>query len=182
MSQAVSGRKSLCDRSAVQDQFACQNRLLNSAHRFCLSPPCTVSHLPPADAHAHATILTWVDAFNRRDLDTLCALYAPGAVLWGTLATELLTAPTALRAYYERALGPVLDTRVELLDTHEQPADGAVALMSGRYRLSFRVCGVPREALARYSFVLVRSAAGWSIRHHHSSLMPEMETSLSLAP
>lgn len=133
-------------------------------------PPRTVSQPPPTDARA--TIQAWVDAFNRRDLDALCALYAPDAVLWGTLATELITQPATLRAYFERALGPALDTRVELLEAHEQ-ADGAFAIVSGRYRLRYREGGAPRESLARHSFVLDAAAPGWRIRHHHSSLMPE---------
>lgn len=127
---------------------------------------------------ARATIQTWVAAFNQRELDALCALYAPKAVLWGTLASELITQPAALRAYFERALGPAMDTRVELLDTHEQ-AEGTLAIVSGRYRLRFRQDRSSREALARYSFVLTRArldqddGVGWVIRHHHSSLMPD---------
>lgn len=128
---------------------------------------------PPTDARA--AVQAWIDAFNRRELDTLCALYAPGAVLWGTLATELITEPVALRGYFERALGPALDTRVDLLDAHAQ-ANGAMAIVSGRYRLRFRQGGTPREALARYSFVLSQASqagGGWLVHHHHSSLMPE---------
>ncbi len=119
-----------------------------------------------------ALIDAWAAAFNRRELDALCALYAPGAVLWGTLAESLITTAAGLRAYFERALGPSLDTRVELLDAHEQ-AEGDFAVISGRCRLRFRVAGGERDALARYSFVLARTAGGWRIQHHHSSLMPE---------
>ena len=124
---------------------------------------------PPTDAQA--TIQAWVAAFNQRQLDALCALYAPDAVLWGTLATELITQPAGLRVYFERALGPALDTTVALIDAHEQ-ADAAAAVISGRYRLRFRNGTAWREAPARYSFVLVSGAGGWVIRHHHSSLSP----------
>jgi predicted ester cyclase len=30
-------------------------------------------------------VLAYVDAFNRGDLETLCALFAPGALIWGVL-------------------------------------------------------------------------------------------------
>jgi predicted ATPase/class 3 adenylate cyclase len=125
-----------------------------------------------------------VSAFNRRELDTLCTLYAADAVLWGTLATELITEPAALRAYFERALGPALDTTVELLDVHRQAGgDGTQAVLSGRYRLRFRQGGVVREVLARYSLVLAGGQdGGWRIRHHHSSLMPEAPAATTAEP
>ena len=69
-------------------------------------------------------------------------------------------------------MGPVLDTRMELLDMHGQ-AEGPRAMVPGRYRLRFRQGDVPREALARYSFVLARAGSGRAIRHHHASLMPQ---------
>jgi ketosteroid isomerase-like protein len=118
-----------------------------------------------------AAVVDWVAAFNARELDTLCALYTPDAVLWGTLATQLLTDPAAIRGYFERAWSPALDTRVELLDLHLQH-DGPLAIAAGGYRLEFLYQGRPHTQPARYSFVLVATAQGWRVRHHHSSMMP----------
>lgn len=113
----------------------------------------------------------WVDAFNARDLDRICSLYADDAVLWGTFSPSLITSPQGLRDYFTRAFEPGMQASAELQAFHLQPL-GSVAVASGTYHLRAVMAGQCRELPARFTVVLAPLHGSWKILTHHSSLMP----------
>lgn len=114
-----------------------------------------------------SAVQAWADAFNAADLQRVLALYAPDAVLWGTMATDLIDTQEGRRNYFERALAGLPAPTVQLQSLLLQPL-GDLVLASGAYLL--KLAG--RRHPARFTFVLQRRSARWLIVNHHSSLMP----------
>jgi uncharacterized protein (TIGR02246 family) len=117
------------------------------------------------------TVLEWERAFNSGVGDTVARLYAPDALLWGTLASELTTSPHDIRSYFIDAA--LAGLKVRLGDHVLQTVSGNVAIDAGHYNL-FRTRDSQTATFpARYSFVLVKHGASWLIAHHHSSMQPQ---------
>ncbi|KQW21263.1 hypothetical protein ASC80_14260 [Afipia sp. Root123D2] len=117
------------------------------------------------------TVLEWERAFNSGVGDAVARLYAPDALLWGTLASELTTSPHDIRSYFIDAA--LAGLRVRLGDHVLQTVSGSVAIDTGHYNL-FRTRDSQTATFpARYSFVLVKHGASWLIAHHHSSMQPQ---------
>ncbi len=123
------------------------------------------------NADPREVLSRWVDAFNARDLDRICGLYADDAVLWGTFSPSLITSPQGLRDYFTRAFEPGMQASAELQAFRLQPL-GSVAIASGAYLLRAVMTGQCRALPARFTIVLSPVDGAWKILTHHSSLTP----------
>lgn len=123
-------------------------------------------------AHEPAGLLeAWAKAFNRSDLEAMCALYAPEALLWGTTAQAVISDASGIKAYFLAvfAIRPVPQVQVTGCITRDH---GAFAVLAGSYDLVLEVSGQRQVQPARFTFALRRSAAEWLIAAHHSSRLP----------
>ena len=119
-----------------------------------------------------SAVNAWVRAFNARDRELVVAQYAPGAVLWGTFANELIGTRQGLVEYFDRAFESQPGPTVELLYVSVQEF-GGFAVASGAYLLCFGVNGQLQSMPARFTFALANTLSQWLIVTHHSSVMPE---------
>lgn len=130
------------------------------------------NELPSGPQSPHEeVVLAWIRAFNAGDVDRIVSLYSRHAVLWGTFAKNLVTEPTELRDYFERALTTDPAPQVTLDGLHVQPGS-EFAIASGAYSLSGSVNGSMKRTPARFTFVLRALNQTWLIINHHSSLVP----------
>lgn len=120
---------------------------------------------------AYATVQRWERAFNDGDHGAVAALYAPGAILWGTLASTLIITPDAIGTYFAEAARAGL--KVTLGEHASIAISGTSVVDAGHYELVRLRDGQKAVFPARYSFVLVRSNDAWMIAHHHSSMLPK---------
>ena len=113
----------------------------------------------------------WTTAFNRADLKSICALYAPDALLWGTSAQTVVSDLAGIEAYFLAvfAIRPTPSVQVTECIAREY---GDVALLAGSYDLILGSGVQPHIQPARFTFTLRQSRAGWFIAQHHSSKMP----------
>ena len=118
-----------------------------------------------------SAVNSWVRAFNARDRELVVAQYAPGAVLWGTFASELIGTRPGLVEYFDRAFESQPGPTVELQSTSVQEF-GGFAVVSGAYLLRFGVNGQLQSMPARFTFALTNALSRWLIVTHHSSVMP----------
>ena len=135
------------------------------------------------EASVRSATEAWIEAFNRADAAAMAALYDPHAVLWGTTATQLITTPQGIAAYFDAvfALQPV--PRMALVEALPR-VFGDVAVSSGRYTLTLSPAPHLREVPARFSFTYRRTAGlsgPWCIVDHHSSAMPAPLAALAAA-
>ena len=113
----------------------------------------------------------WIQAFNAGEVASVCALYHPEAVLWGTTAPSLITTPQGLRAYFEGHCAAVPPPSIRLGAQRVRVYAGA-AINTGSYTLHTRTEGQQRALPARFSFTYCKIGSDWLIVDHHSSFVP----------
>ncbi|MFM8467243.1 MAG: SgcJ/EcaC family oxidoreductase [Oxalobacteraceae bacterium] len=113
----------------------------------------------------------WAAIFNQGDPAAIASLYAEDGVLWGTVATALLTGQPAIHDYFARACVPGALPHVQLQQQHVRVM-GDVAVNSGAYLFHVIEQGREKELPARFSMVWRKTAQGWRLVDHHSSARP----------
>jgi uncharacterized protein (TIGR02246 family) len=124
-----------------------------------------------ATAQVEAATARWIDAFNRRDIDAIVALYAPDAVFFGTSSPVLRDKPALVREYFQGLTRLGADAR-NAVGEHRVQLLGNVALNSGYYTLTRQQDGKQTASPARFTFVYQRRGGQWLIVAHHSSALP----------
>jgi uncharacterized protein (TIGR02246 family) len=124
----------------------------------------------PKEEVAAATA-KWAALFVDDNPDSILALYAPDAVLWGTLSPTLRQGPAALREYFVAAFKALPGHKVSFGDQLIR-VYGDTAVNTGYYTFSYVKDGETKTLPARYSFVYAKGDKGWLIVDHHSSSVP----------
>jgi uncharacterized protein (TIGR02246 family) len=124
----------------------------------------------PKEEVAAATA-KWAAVFVDDNPDSILALYAPDAVLWGTLSPTLRQGPAALREYFVAAFKALPGHKVSFGDQLIR-VYGDTAVNTGYYTFSYVKDGETKTLPARYSFVYAKGDKGWLIVDHHSSSVP----------
>ena len=118
-----------------------------------------------------ATTAKWAATLGEDNPDTILPLYAPDAVLWGTLSPTVRSDRAALRDYFVRAFAALPGLKVTFGEQLVR-VYGNTAVNTGYYTFSFVKDGEQKTLPARYSFTFVKSGNTWLIVDHHSSAMP----------
>jgi len=119
-----------------------------------------------------AATATWGDTLGRNDPDKVAALYAPDAVLWGTISPTVRSTPAAIREYFVGAFKALPGLKVAFGEQLVR-VYGNTGVNSGYYTFSYAKDGEAKTIPARYSFTLVKRSGGkWMIVDHHSSAVP----------
>lgn len=113
----------------------------------------------------------WIQAFNAGDAASVCALYHPEAVLWGTTASALITTPQGLRQYFDGHCAAVSRPSISL-GAYRVRVYAGTAINTGSYTLHTLVNGQARALPARFSFTYCKVGGEWLIVDHHSSFVP----------
>ena len=124
------------------------------------------------DPAVRGVLQAWAAAFNDHDAQRVAALYAPNAVLWGTVSTALISSPEGIREYFERAFAAATPPTLALGELFLARTQGETATSSGTYTFTVEGQGQSRALPARFSFAYRKAAQGWLVVSHHSSLMP----------
>ena len=132
--------------------------------------PAEVAFSAPAD-EASAVIDRWAAAFSANDADAVVALYAPDAILLGTVSPILSEGTEAIRAYFARLPGS--GNKVVIGERRMVVLDDDAVLVTGFYEFTRLQDGTPVPTPARFTMVVVKRGGGWVIMHHHSSIRPK---------
>jgi len=124
-----------------------------------------------AEEDISATTAKWAATLGEDNPDTIVPLYAPDAVLWGTLSPTVRADSAALRDYFVKAFAALPSLKVtfgqQLIRVY-----GDTAVNTGYYTFSYLKSGEKTTLPARYSFTFVKSGDRWLIVDHHSSTLP----------
>lgn len=115
---------------------------------------------------ANALVDRWSAAYSSNDVDAIVALYAPNAVLLGTVSPVMSEGSAAIGKYFSAVKGTgnknaIRERRVFLLD------DNAV-VVTGFYDFS-NSAQPPVVRPSRFTMLVTRQGDEWRISHHHSS-------------
>jgi hypothetical protein len=122
------------------------------------------------DAVAAATE-KWTKVLAENNPDTITALYAKDAVLWGTLSSTVRSDPDGLKAYFVGAFKALPNLTVKFGDQLIRTY-GDTAVNTGYYTLYYVKDGESKSIPARYSFTFVKDGSDCKIVDHHSSAVP----------
>src|SRR5262245_15382249 len=117
----------------------------------------SLAHAGPKE-DAYQVVAKWAKAFTEADVTAIAKLYAPDALMIGTLGKIVLTRPEQIRQYFDRALNtdkPRTATLVAGFDTITATKDGQQTI--GKRRVTF---------------VVAKRGSGWMIVHLHRSPLP----------
>ena len=133
---------------------------------------CQTVPLPGAEkAEVKMATQNWLAAFNSCDADRATALYDSEPVLWGTVASTIISSATGVHQYFERVCSANPQPKVAIGDQLVR-IYGDTAINSGTYTFTVFPGGKPRSFPARYSFTYRRVNGQWLIVDHHSSALP----------
>jgi uncharacterized protein (TIGR02246 family) len=121
---------------------------------------------------AMQVIERWKTAFRESDVDTIASLYAPDALFFGTGSQALVTAPAAIRSYFETALQRNKPRGAELLEHSVRVVSDDVVIVTGLDRVSGTKDGSIQYGNGRVTFVLEKRDGSWQIVHFHRSVLP----------
>jgi uncharacterized protein (TIGR02246 family) len=115
----------------------------------------------------------WTTAFTESDVDGIVELYSPDALFLGTGSKEVVSVPSGIRAYFERALlndkprGAMLNSYsvVEVSDS--------VVVFSGLDTVTGVRNGKQLISYGRVTIVVAKRDMGWKIIQFHRSALPK---------
>ena len=110
----------------------------------------------------------WIATFNTRDPVRISALYAPDAILWGTVSKTIRTTPDEILEYFTESSTKRPNLRMFLGEYHVR-LYGDIAINSGYYTSRNPVDGQEVMIPMRFTFTYRREGDRWMIVNHHSS-------------
>ena len=120
------------------------------------------------NAQVAAATAEWIATFNTRDPVRISALYAPDAILWGTVSKTIRTTPGEILEYFEESSAKRPNLRMFLGEYHVR-LYGDLAINSGYYSSRNPVDGQEIVVPMRFTFTYRRDGDHWMIVNHHSS-------------
>ena len=119
-------------------------------------------------AQVAAATAEWISTFNTRDPARISALYAPDAILWGTVSRTIRTKPEEILEYFIESAARRPALRMSLGEYHVR-VYGDIAINSGYYTSRNPVDGQEVVTPMRFTFTYRRQGDRWMIINHHSS-------------
>ena len=124
----------------------------------------------PSKQTVEAALEQWKEAVEAGKVDDIMKLYDRNAVMISTFAQVPMTKREQIAGYYKKVVTNP-DIKVEIEDSHPR-LFGNVAVVSGRYTLSYTQEGETISIPARFSFVYALESGKWVIVDQHSSRVP----------
>ena len=131
------------------------------------------AHAGPKE-DARQVVANWSIAFTDGDVDAIARLYAPEALMIGTMGKVVLTKPEEIRKYFEAAFKSIDKPRTANLDSSEAlVVDDTTVVIAGFDTIAGTRDGQQIIAKGRVTFVVAKRGSGWMIVHLHRSPLPQ---------
>ena len=112
----------------------------------------------------------WNQALQMGNPDNVLACYAKDAILLPTVSAKVRHNHAEIRDYFVHFLAKKPRGRIKEQNIRIY---GDIAINSGLYTFSLTENDDQTDVPARFTFVYKKSADGWLIVEHHSSILPE---------
>ena len=115
----------------------------------------------------------WGKAFAASDVDAIVKLYSSDTLFMGTGSKEVVTDPTAIREYFEKALLTRRPRSAPITNQSVMVLSDDVVLVAALTESQGVIDGQPFSTPGRVTFVIAKRGAEWKIVHFHRSAMPK---------
>ena len=133
----------------------------------------SLAHAGPKE-DARQVVANWGKAFTDGDVDAIAKLYAPKALMIGTMGKVVLTKPEEIRKYFEAAFKSIDKPRTANLDSSEAlVVDDNTVVIAGFDTITGTREGQQIIAKGRVTFVVAKRGPDWMIVHLHRSPLPQ---------
>ncbi len=129
-----------------------------------LSP--SIAAAGPAE-EANAVVDRFSAAYNSNDPEAVVKLYAPNAILLGTVSPVISVGTEAIRTYFSMIKGS--GNKNVIQERHAIVLGDNAAVVTGFYEFTRMKDGKPVPGPSRFTMVIARDGGEWRIVHHHSS-------------
>ena len=116
---------------------------------------------------ANALVDRWSAAYNTNDPQAVAAIYAPDAILLGTVSPVSSTGTAAILKYFGPLKGSGNTNTIQ--ERHTVVLGEDAVLVTGFYMFTSLVDGKTIPRPSRFSMLAVKRDGQWRIAHHHSS-------------
>jgi uncharacterized protein (TIGR02246 family) len=127
--------------------------------------PAAASAGPAEDANA--LIDRWSAAYTSNDPEAIVKIYAPDAILLGTVSPVISTGTEAIRKYFSMVKGS--GNRNSIQERHTIVLDENAVIVTGFYEFTRMKDGQPSPSPSRFTMLVTKRDGEWHIAHHHSS-------------
>jgi uncharacterized protein (TIGR02246 family) len=121
---------------------------------------------------AYQVVEKWGKAFTASDVDAIVRLYAPDALMIGTLGKAVLTKPEEIRRYFDIALNTNKPRSASLNSSEALVVDDSTVIITGFDAVTGVKDGQSVIGLGRVTFVVAKRGPDWLIVHLHRSPLP----------
>lgn len=116
---------------------------------------------------ANAVVDRWSAAYTANDPEALAKIYAPDAILLGTVSPVISLGTDGILKYFSRLKGSGNKNTVQ--ERHTIVLSDEAAVVTGFYEFVSAVDGKPTPRPSRFTMLVTKRNGEWRIAHHHSS-------------
>jgi uncharacterized protein (TIGR02246 family) len=120
-----------------------------------------------AGEEANAVVDRWSAAYTSNDPEAIARIYAPDAILLGTVSPVISKGTEAILKYFSATKGSGNKNAIQERNTIVLGDDAAV--VTGFYEFSGTTDGKPWTRPSRFTMLVTKRGGEWHIAHHHSS-------------
>ena len=122
---------------------------------------------------AYQVLEKWSKAFGDADAAAIAKLYAPDALMIGTVGKVVLTTPDQIYKYFDFNLNNYKPRTAKLNSSEALVVDEGTVIITGFDTLTGVKDGQPVIGMGRVTFVLAKRGSDWKIVHLHRSPLPQ---------
>ncbi len=142
------------------------NKLIRLLSLLLMSLASTAVFAGPAE-DANAVIDRWSAAYTSNDPEAIVKIYAPDAILLGTVSPVISEGTEAIRKYFSLVKGSGNKNAIQ--ERRTIVVDENAVVVTGFYEFIRMKDGQSLPSPSRFTMLITRRDGEWHIAHHHSS-------------
>lgn len=142
------------------------SKLIRVLSLLLMSLAATIVSAAPAD-EANAVIDRWSAAYTANDPEAIVKIYAPDAILLGTVSPVISVGTEAIRKYFSLVKGSGNKNAIQ--ERHTIVLDDNAVVVTGYYEFTRMKDGQSSPSPSRFTMLVTKRNGEWQISHHHSS-------------
>lgn len=142
------------------------NKLIRVLSLLLMSLAPTVVFAGAAE-EANAVVDRWSAAYTANEPEAIVKIYAPDAILLGTVSPVISVGTEAIRKYFSLVKGSGNKNAIQ--ERHTIVLDDNAVVVTGFYEFTGMSEGKPVSRPSRFTMLITKRGGEWHIAHHHSS-------------